>query len=61
MAVAGVASQSEVAEDDLDALSTVSVERVVTDDVRRVDARVVGRAERAGLVLAAVDRPTALV
>jgi len=65
---AGVVSQSEVGESELYALSAVRVERVVTDHVRRIVVRVVGRRERAAdaaaasrrLVIAAVHRPTAV-
>lgn len=56
----GVTSQSKVAETDLYSLSTVTLERVLADDVRRIAIRVVGRAERARLVLSAVDVPTAV-
>ena len=56
----GVTSQSKVAETDLYSLSTVTLERVLADDVRRIAIRVVGRAERARLVLPAVDVPTAV-
>ena len=60
MTVAGDTSQTEVVENELDAFATVTLKRVATDDVGRIVVRVVGRVERAGLVLSAVDRPTAV-
>ena len=53
-------TQSKVVEDDLDSFPVVSVERVLAGDVRRIDVRVVGRAERAGPVLPAVHVPIAV-